>query len=131
MLRIDFPDRVMRIIKLLALLLSALLLTELPGWAAQAVAPWMNAALGPDQRAALLEKAMTPDEHILLLHSYWAADRGVPPPGALGSAGYVPGIPRLGIPALQETDASIGVANPGDIRPSDTATAMPSSLALA
>jgi len=43
----------------------------------------------------------------------------------------VPGIPRLGIPALQETDAELGVTNPGNIRPGDVATAMPSNLALA
>jgi beta-glucosidase len=55
------------------------------------------------------------------------------PAGSIGSAGYVAGIPRLGIPALQETDAELGVANPGDVRPGDTATAtaMPSDLALA
>ena len=41
------------------------------------------------------------------------------------------GVPRLGIPALQETDAELGVANPGNVRPGDTATAMPSDLALA
>ena len=45
--------------------------------------------------------------------------------------GYVPGTPRLGIPALQETDAELGVANPGNIRRGDTATAMPSNLAMA
>ena len=43
----------------------------------------------------------------------------------------MPGIPRLGVPALQETDAELGVANPGNVRPGDTATAMPSDLALA
>lgn len=53
------------------------------------------------------------------------------PREAIGSAGYVPGVPRLGIPALQETDAELGVANPGDVRPGDVATAMPSSLSLA
>ena len=42
-----------------------------------------------------------------------------------------PGVPRLGVPALQETDAELGVANPGNIRRGDTATAMPSNLALA
>ena len=45
--------------------------------------------------------------------------------------GYVPGIPRLGLPALQETDGPLGVANPGEIRRGDTATAMPSNIALA
>ncbi len=43
----------------------------------------------------------------------------------------MPGVPRLGIPPLQETDAELGVANPGDVRRGDTATAMPSDLALA
>ena len=43
----------------------------------------------------------------------------------------MPGVPRLDIPALQETDAELGVANPGNVRPGDTATAMPSDLALA
>lgn len=122
----------MRIAKLSALTFSTILFAASSAWAAQPVAPWMNTALNPDQRAALLEKAMTPDEHILLLHGYWASpDHGVPPSGALGSAGYVPGIPRLGIPALQETDASIGVANPGNVRRGDGATSLPSSIATA
>src|SRR5271155_2850089 len=51
-------------------------------------------------------------------------DRSAPP-------GNVAGVARLGIPALQETDAELGVANPGNVRPGDTATAMPSDLALA
>jgi beta-glucosidase len=53
------------------------------------------------------------------------------PPGAIPSAGVVPGVPRLGIPALYETDASLGIANPHGLRPGDTATALPSGLALA
>jgi beta-glucosidase len=43
----------------------------------------------------------------------------------------VPGVPRLGIPALQETDASLGITNPNNIRPGDTAVALPSSVATA
>lgn len=43
----------------------------------------------------------------------------------------MPGIARLGIPALQETDASLGIANPGRVRRSDFATALPSGLLLA
>ena len=54
-----------------------------------------------------------------------------PPREALGSAGYVPGVPRLGVPALQESDASLGVANGGQLRPGDQATALPSGLATA
>jgi beta-glucosidase len=95
--------------------------------------PWMNTALSPDARAGLLEKALTQDEKIRLVHGEFAVPflGAKVPPGALGSAGYVPGIERLGVPALQETDASLGIANPFDVRPGDTATALPSGLALA
>jgi len=48
-----------------------------------------------------------------------------------GSAGFVPGIARLGIPALTESDASLGVANGGSMRPGDTATALPASILTA
>ena len=76
---------------------------------------------------------MTESEKLALVHGDLGAPwkGGAKPQGALGSAGYVPGIPRLGVPALQETDGPLGVANPGDIRRGDTATAMPSNLALA
>jgi beta-glucosidase len=76
---------------------------------------------------------MTEHEKLSLVHGVIGAPWGEQPrpPGSIGSAGYVSGVPRLGIPPLQETDAELGVANPGDVRPGDTATAMPSNLALA
>jgi beta-glucosidase len=76
---------------------------------------------------------MTQQEKLSLVHGVIAAPWGgdSAPAGSIGSAGYVSGVPRLGIPALQETDAELGVANPGNVRPGDTATAMPSNLALA
>ena len=76
---------------------------------------------------------MTEAEKLSLLHGVIAAPWGGKPrpDGSVGSAGYVPGVPRLGVPALEETDAELGIANPGDVRPGDTATAMPSDLALA
>jgi beta-glucosidase len=76
---------------------------------------------------------MTRQEKLSLVHGVIAAPWGgkPKPEGSIGSAGYVPGVPRLGIPALQETDAELGVANPGGVRPGDTATAMPCNLALA
>ncbi len=46
------------------------------------------------------------------------------------AAGWVPGIPRLGIPMLLIADAGLGVTNPGGLRPGDTATAFPAGLAL-
>lgn len=95
--------------------------------------PWMNTALTADARAQLLEQAMTLDERVALLHSPMALEIGPfhRPHGALGSAGYVAGLPRLGIPALNETDASLGVTNTFQIRAGDAATAWPSGLALA
>ena len=96
--------------------------------------PWMDAALAPDTRAALLEAALTDDERFGLLHSRWAA--GVlpgmaAPEGAVPGAGFVPPVERLGIPGLYETDASLGVTNPRNCRPGDSATALPSGVALA
>ncbi len=52
------------------------------------------------------------------------------PAGAIPGAGYVPGIPRLGIPALTETDAGLGVSYVFGLR-KDGATALPSALAQA
>ncbi len=104
--------------------------------AAQAQAParpWMNTKLSPDERAALLEKEMTLDERIGLLHGPMSMPIfGIKKPeGAIGSAGYIPGIPRLGVPAVNESDASLGVTNPLNVRPGDGATALPSGLSLA
>ena len=95
-------------------------------------------ALDADTRAARIVDAMTLEEQISLLQPLGATpnlllpvDKRAPlPAGALGSAGFLPGIPRLGWPALQESDGPLGVANiQGLLRPTDEATAMPSSLA--
>jgi beta-glucosidase len=103
-----------------------------------AASPWLDPQLSPDQRAALAVAAMTLDEKIGLLHGSvalpWKGADGVQmpvPQGAIPAAGFVRGVPRLGIPALYETDASLGVSNPTDTRPGDVATALPASLALA
>jgi beta-glucosidase len=75
---------------------------------------------------------MTLPEKLAMLHGPYAEDPDHPkPPGAIGSAGYIPGVPRLGIPALQETDAGLGITNADNIRPGDTAVALPSGLAMA
>ncbi|WP_035707142.1 beta-glucosidase [Niveispirillum irakense] len=102
--------------------------------AIQAAEGWRNPALSPDERARLLDAELTLDERIGLLHGPMALTFPGGPPipeGSVGGAGFIPGVPRLGIPALKETDASLGVTNPGEVRPGDTATALPASLALA
>ena len=95
--------------------------------------PLGNSSAPAAQRAQIALEQMTEQEKLSLVHGAIAAPWGGKPKpvGSMGSAGYVPGIPRLGIPALQETDAELGVANPGNVRAGDTATAMPSDLALA
>ncbi|WP_414649887.1 beta-glucosidase [Dyella sp.] len=93
--------------------------------------PWSDAGLNPDARARLLEAQMTQDEKFQLIRSYFAGagphkpSQKPVPPGFIGSAGYVPAIARLGIPALQESDAGLGVANSDALRPGDSATPLP------
>src|SRR5262245_1058389 len=92
----------------------------------------------PDEIARETEQKMTDDERFSLIVSLIGAvpSIGVPRDGRLPeavsnmSAGYTPGIPRLGIPALQSSDASMGVTNPG-YRPDDKgATAFPASIVV-
>lgn len=110
--------------------------------AARGVQPWMNQALNPDQRASLVIKKMTRTEMLSLVRGWMGLPcrPNTPAPipcikkfhDVIGSAGYVPGIARLGIPPLQETDAGLGVSNMmGMMRPGDVATALPSGLSTA
>ena len=93
--------------------------------------PWMDTSLSPDERAALLIEQLTLDEMISLVHGPMPALLKNPPEDAAMGAGYIPGVARLGIPALNETDASLGIANPRQVRKGDGATGLPSGLALA
>lgn len=105
--------------------------------------PWLNPKLSPEIRAHDALAAMTLEEKLRLVFGY--SDQAftelakVPDdvvPAELktyvvthqvkGSAGFVPGVPRLGIPDQTQTDASIGVRN--SFIPS---IALPSSLATA
>jgi beta-glucosidase len=85
-----------------------------------------------DIRARELVAQMSEDEKFAWLSGPMAIPMGdtAKPQGALGSAAYYPGIPRLGIPAMQQADASLGISNLGNVRPGDHATALPSSLLL-
>src|SRR6516164_488291 len=88
-----------------------------------------------DVRAREVEQQMTDDERFSLLVSVMGTNDVVLirderiPEGTPMSAGYVPGVPRLGVPALLMSDASLGVTNPG-YREGDTATALPAGIAL-
>jgi beta-glucosidase len=91
--------------------------------------PWMDKSLPPDRRADLVMEQMTLDEKLGLVHGGNAYSGPATPQvsQSLGGAGFIPGIPRLGIPDFQMTDGRSGVANTG--RRGRYATALPSSLA--
>ncbi len=79
--------------------------------------PWMNPSLSPDERAAMVVKEMTLDEKISLLHG--TGSKGLGPVNGQnaqsnGGAGYVVGVPRLGIPGIQMSDAAYGVRGSGE-----------------
>jgi len=91
---------------------------------------WMNTALTPDERASMVLKEMTLDEKISLLHG--TGMKGLSPMSSLaihsnGGAGYVVGIPRLGIPEIQMSDAAYGVRASGEN--GRYSTALPSDVA--
>ncbi len=95
--------------------------------------PWMNTSLSASQRADLALKQMTLDEKLALLHGNGMS--GVPnwqmplTRFSNGGAGYVPGVPRLGIPPIVMSDAAYGVRGSG--ANGRYSTALPSDLALA
>jgi len=94
--------------------------------------PWMNPSLAPDLRADLVLKQLTLDEKIQLVHGIgWGPlVPGSPvPPDNNGGAGEVLGIPRLGIPSLQQADSAVGIRMAA--QQSRYATLLPSVLAAA
>ena len=92
--------------------------------------PWSDAALSPDKRADLVLGQMTLDEKIALIHgNFPRVMKPGPPPGVTSSAGFIAGIPRLGLPDLRESDASLGVATAG--RKDDDAAGLPSGMLMA
>jgi len=103
--------------------------------AAETAHAWSDTRLSAGQRADLALAAMTQDEKLKLVFGYLGADMAwkkyTRPAEALNqSAGFVYGVPRLGIPNLSLTDAGLGVASQAgpNVR---SGTALPSGLATA
>lgn len=114
------------------IIISAVSLAQAPQQKPTTPQPWMNKSLSPDQRADMVLKQMTLDEKVGLLHGQGFPGWGPPSPiGYMsnGGAGFVVGIPRLGIPMIQMSDAAYGVR--GSAENGRYSTALPSSVALA
>ena len=99
---------------------------------APAAQPWMNARLSAGERAGLVVKEMTLDEKLKLVFGYLGGDmeskKTTRPAESLNqSAGFIYGVPRLGIPHLFETDAGLGVASQAGPN-ARRGTALPSGL---
>ena len=121
-------------ITLLVALLPFDIQAQFPGLAPAKHHPWSDKSLSADQRADMVIKEMTLDEKIQLLHGPgWAALMAKPESGPLTRAisvlGFIPGIPRLGIPDLQMTDSNQGISLAGT--GGRYATALPSGEAMA
>ncbi len=125
----------MKLKKTISLLSAAVAMCCGTALAAPDGKPWMNTQLDAAQRADLVLKEMTQDEKLTLVFGYFGHDMEAkkfkrPEPAHKQSAGFVYGVPRLGIPNLWEADAGIGVASQGGPEPR-AATALPSGLATA
>jgi beta-glucosidase len=118
-----------------AMLGLALATASAPALAADPARPWMDTTLSPDQRADLVVKALTFDEKLKLVFGYFSTDATYkkfvhPAEGLNYSAGFIYGVPRLGVPNQWETDAGVGVATQPSPTPRERST-LPSGLATA
>ncbi len=94
--------------------------------------PWMNSSLSPDERADMVMKEMSVDEKIALLHGVgMPTDEPVNTENAASNrgVGYTVGVPRLGIPGIDMSDAAYGVRSSGVN--GRYSTALPANVAAA
>src|SRR5260370_33555728 len=92
----------------------------------------MNRNLSPDERDELVLEELTLDEKITFIHGNGMPGWGEPRPNAYlgnGGAGFVLGVPRLGIPMIQMSDAAYGVR--ASALNGRYSTALPSNIAAA
>jgi beta-glucosidase len=93
----------------------------------------MNKDLPPDERADMVIGQMTLDEKIQLVHGtgfgFGPQQPNGQPNRSNGGAGWIPGIPRLGIPDLNMADSAVGVTR--GAQRSRYSTGLPSALGAA
>lgn len=100
----------------------------LPPAAAEAKARAVEAKMTDDERFGLIKNLMVVNFRTM------KRDQRVPA-HIPQMAGWTPGVPRLGIPDLVMTDASLGITNPGNGRRNadgtpDSGTALPAGLLM-
>jgi beta-glucosidase len=127
-----FPARLVVVAVALVSAGSILLYAQRPQRPAPPKGPWTNTSLSPDERADLVLKEMTLDEKIALLHGVgMPTDDPVTPENAPSNrgVGYAVGVPRLGIPGIDMSDAAYGVRS--SQANGRYATALPANVAAA
>jgi len=96
---------------------------------------WQNKALSADTRANFLVGAMTLDEKLLVVTSYYGTqapwNQYRDPAARRQSAGFVPGVPRLHFTPQWQTDAGSGVATQGVAVDDLQRTALPAGILTA
>lgn len=113
------------------LLSSTCIATALPGQDRPADSAGTSASAARARADAVVAR-MTREEKIALVHGLFPPmAAGKTPNELIPSAGHIDGVPRLGVPLVRESDASLGVANQVEQRVGDVATALPSGLATA
>ena len=99
-----------RIAGAVAIALAAALATTSIPTLARADDPIARATITPSARVADLVAQLTLDEKLTFVTPQTDPTNPAPPTG--GSAGYIPGVARLGIPALRLTDGTAGLRLP-------------------
>lgn len=114
---------------------TAQLTTAVSKPAQPAPTAWLDKQLSPDQRAELLLQAMTQEEKLTLVTGYFGVqsewNKYRFKEARRQSAGFVPGIPRLGFTPQWQTDAGTGVATQREPPPDLERTALPSGILTA
>ena len=128
--RFRFPSLALLILAIVCL--TGLSFAQRQPQAPAPTGPWMNTSLSPDERADLVLKEMTLDEKVALLHGVgMPTDEPVTPENAASNrgVGYDVGVPRLGIPGIDMSDAAYGVRSSGVN--GRYSTALPANVAAA
>jgi beta-glucosidase len=106
-----------------------------PCGSVSAPAAWSDRTASPDERATRLVSALTQDEKLVVVTGYFGIQTSFNdyrfPEARPQSAGYVPGVTRLGLTPQWQTDAGSGVATQGEAPRELERTLLPSGILTA